>query len=124
MLIYNFKKELLGIDKKVLTTLGFNNLEELHNEVTDFADLFVKTPGFIHNFRHVHWIDYLKCAEENEEVQIIINVNGKNFQSILQISTQEESYIIHLHNLRELTHKESEDIEYDILKREPILKSV
>ena len=61
MLIYNYKKEFLGIDENDLTALGLSNLADLRAEAADFADLFVKTPGFIHNFKHVHWIDYIVC---------------------------------------------------------------
>jgi len=125
MLIYNFQKEFIGIDEKDLKTLGFKNLGELRTEVTDFADLFVKTPGFIHNFKHVHWIDFITCADSNEESKVIINVNNKNYRCIIQISTAylidnptSKSFIINLHNLRELSHKESESIAGDIIQRE------
>ena len=125
MLIYNFKKEFIGIDEKDLRTLGFKNLGELRTEVTDFADLFVRTPGFIHNFKHVHWIDFITCADSNEESKVIINVNNKNYRSTIQISTAylvdnptSKSFLINLHNLRELTNKESERISSDIIQRE------
>jgi len=127
MLIYNFQKEFIGIDEKDLKTLGFKNLGELRTEVTDFADLFVKTPGFIHNFKHVHWIDFITCADSNEESKVIINVNNNNYRAIIHISTAylidnptSKSYIINLQNLRELTHKESENIAGDIIQREPV----
>lgn len=125
MLIYNFQKEFIGIDEKDLKTLGFNTLAELRTEVTDFADLFVKTPGFIHNFKHVHWIDFITCADSNEESKVIININNKNFRCILHIASaylidnpSAKSYIVTLQNLRELTHKESESIAGDIITKE------
>jgi len=130
MLIYNYQKEFLGMDEKDLQTLGFQDLASLRTEVTDFADLFVKTPGYIHNFKHVHWIDFITCAESNEESKVIINVNNKNFKSVLQITSaflvdnpSSKAYLITLHNLRELTHKESESISGDIIERQ-ILQSV
>jgi len=125
MLIYNYQKEFLGIDEKDLKTLGFHDLASLRTEVTDFADLFVKTPGYIHNFKHVHWIDFITCAESNEESKVIINVNNKNFKCIVQIASaflvdnpSSKAYLITLHNLRELTHKESESISGDIIERQ------
>ena len=125
MLIYNFQKEFIGIDEKDLKTLGFKNLGELRTEVTDFADLFVKTPGFIHNFKHVHWIDFITCADSNEESKVIINVNNKNYRCVVHITTAylidnptSKSFIINLQNLRELSHKESESIAGDIIQRE------
>ncbi|PHQ56896.1 MAG: Hpt domain-containing protein [Sulfurimonas sp.] len=125
MLIYNFQKEFLGIDEKDLKILGFKDLAELRTEVTDFADLFVKTPGFVHNFKHVHWIDFITCAESSEESKVIINVNNKNYKCILQITTaflvdspSSKAYIINLNHLRELSSSESECISGDITTRE------
>ena len=125
MLIYNYKKEFLGIDEKDLQLLGFQNLQGLQKEVNDFADLFVKTPGYIHNFKHVHWIDFITCAESNEEAKVIINVNNKNYKAIVQIETMflldnptSEAYIVHINHLHELTAQESENISGDIIERE------
>ena len=125
MIIYNYKKEFLGIDEKDLLALGFKNLQELQREVVDFADLFVKTPGYIHNFKHVHWIDFITCADSNEESKVIINVNNKNFKATIHISSTylvdnptTKGYLVHLANLRELTTKESENISGDIIQRE------
>ena len=58
MLIYNFQKEFIGIDKSSLEALGLSTLSELQEQVEDFADLFVKTPGHIHNFKHVHYLRF------------------------------------------------------------------
>lgn len=124
MLIYNFQKEFLGIDAKDLQELGYHDLSSLRSEVTDFADLFVKTPGFIHNFQHVHWIDFIDCADDGEIQKVIINANGKNFTANLSISYAyltdnpiEKAYLIHLHNLRVLSDGEVERIHDDILQR-------
>lgn len=125
MLIYNYKKEFLGIDEKDLRALGLKNLQDLQKEVNDFADLFVKTPGYIHNFKHVHWIDFITCAESNEESKVIINVNNKNYKAIVKISTtylvdnpSAKAFIVQLNHLQELSVKESEQISGDIVERE------
>lgn len=130
MLIYNFRKEFIGIDEKDLKTLGFNDLSGLKTEVSDFADLFVKTPGYIHNFKHVHWIDFITCADSSEESKVIINVNNKNFRCVLNIQTayladhpSSKAYIVNLNHLRELTHKESDQIAGDIVER-PVAKAM
>ena len=130
MLIYNAKKEFIGVDEKDLTTLGFSNLAALHNEVGDFADLFVKTPGFIHNFKHVHWIDFIACADSSEESKVIINVNNKNFRAKVTIdkifltdNASKNGYIVHLNNLRELTQHESENVSADVVAR-PIIHDI
>ncbi len=124
MLIYNFQKEFLGIDEKDLRFLGFKSLSALRAEVSDFADLFVKTPGYIHNFKHVHWIDFITCADSHEESKVIINVNNKNYKCFIQISTaylvdnpSSKAYLINLHKLKELSQKESESISGDIAER-------
>ncbi|WP_434636933.1 Hpt domain-containing protein [Sulfurimonas sp. NW7] len=124
MLIYNFQKEFLGIDEKNLHTLGYKDLADLRAEVTDFADLFVKTPGYIHNFQHVHWIDYITCAESNEESKVIINANSKNYKAIITITNAylvdnptQKAYIVHLNNLRTLTAQEYDAISGDITQR-------
>ncbi len=130
MLIYNFQKEFLGIDEKDLHTLGYKDLAALRAEVTDFADLFVKTPGYIHNFQHVHWIDFIACAESNEESKVIINANAKSYRAVISISNaylvdnpNQKAYLISLNNLRALTNDEYEHISADIAQKPaPTLK--
>lgn len=124
MLIYNYQKEFVGIDESDLKTLGFSDLAQLRNESADFADLFVKTPGFVHNFKHVHWIDFVTCAEGSDDSKVVIHANGKNFRCILDIKTAylvdnptKKAYIINLSNLRTLTHSENEQIAGDILEK-------
>ncbi|EDZ61710.1 protein containing Hpt domain [Sulfurimonas gotlandica GD1] len=124
MLIYNYKKEFVGIDESDLKALGFSDLSQLRSESADFADLFVKTPGFVHNFKHVHWIDFVTCAEGSEASKVIIHANGKNFRCTLDIKTaylvddaSQKAYIINLLNLRALTHSENEQVAGDILEK-------
>ncbi|MDH4944569.1 Hpt domain-containing protein [Sulfurimonas sp. C5] len=124
MLIYNYKKEFIGIDEKDLKTLGLETLAQLQAEATDFADLFVKTPGYVHNFQHVHWIDYVSCADSTEHPRVIINVNNHVFKSDVSITTAyladnpiEKAYFIHLNHLRILTDSEKGTISVDRLDR-------
>lgn len=124
MLIYSANKEFLGIDEKDLKILGFKSFSELRAEVADFADFFVKTPGYIHNFKHVHWIDFISYADSSEESNVIINANNRNFKSRITIEpfflTQNpsaQSYMVSLSNLRELTKKEIENISSDIASK-------
>ena len=121
MLIYNHQKEFLGIDKHDLNALGFFDLASLKAEVSDFADLFVKTPGYIHNFKHVHWIDFITCAESSEKPKAIINVNSKSFKCTLDIKItflvdhpSSEAYLIYLTNLHPLSEEESKIISADL----------
>nr|WP_321267718.1 Hpt domain-containing protein [uncultured Sulfurimonas sp.] len=131
MLIYNYKKEFVGIDEVDLKALGFSDLSQLRNESADFADLFVKTPGFVHNFKHVHWIDFVTCAEGNEESKVVIHASGKSYKCTLDIKTaylvdnpSQKAYIINLVNLRALTHLENEKVASDVLEKSaPIIST-
>ncbi|WP_324172262.1 Hpt domain-containing protein [Sulfurimonas sp.] len=124
MLIYNYQKEFLGIDEIDLKVLGFSDFAQLRSESADFADLFIKTPGFVHNFKHVHWIDFVNCAEGSEESKVIIHVNGKNFKCTLDIKTAylvddptRKAYLVNLVNLRVLTHNENDKVADDVLEK-------
>ena len=124
MLIYNFQKEFLGINEKNLNKLGYHDLSSLRSEVTDFADLFVKTPGYVHNFKHVHWIDFIDCADDGEIPKVIINANGKNFTANISISHAyltdnpvSPAYLVSLNNLRVLSESEVENIHDDIINK-------
>ena len=130
MIIYNHKKEFVGISEKDLKALKLSSLAELQNEVADFADLFVKTPGYIHNFKHVHWIDFIKSADSIDENRVIISVKGRNYKAVIDLQKlylvddpQQEAYGIVLSALRELTKEENERISGDLAQRS-VLKSV
>lgn len=116
MLIYNHKKEFLGIDESDLKTLGLSSIADLRAEVTDFADLFVKSPGYIHNFKHVHWIDYITCNDSGVDSKAIINVKGKSYSTSIDIRTiylvdsPQKAYIIELLNIKALSQAQNEKI--------------
>ena len=121
MLIYNFQKEFVGIDSKTLQELGYHDLEALQEEVADFADLFVKTPGYIYNFQHVHWIDFIDCADDGEIQKVVINANGKNFTANILITNiyltenpTEKAYLVNLNSLRSLADGEVDILANDI----------
>lgn len=116
MLIYNHKKEFLGIDESDLKTLGLSSIADLRAEVADFADLFVKSPGYIHNFKHVHWIDYITCNDSGVDSKAIINVKGKSYSTSIDIKTiylvdsPQKAYIIELPNIKALSQAQNEKI--------------
>jgi HPt (histidine-containing phosphotransfer) domain-containing protein len=121
MLIYNYNKEFLGIDEVDLQTLGFQDLSALQAQVSDFADLFVKTPGYIHNFKHVHWIDFITCSDSTELPKVIIHVHNVSYRCNLKITTiylsdnpTEKAFIVNLQNLRILSDNESGTISSDL----------
>jgi len=124
MLIYNHKKEFVGIDAHDLNTFGYKSLNTLLEECNDFAELFVKTPGHIHDFKHVHWIDFITCGQSNEDTKAIIHANGKTYRAIITIESfyllsesSEKAYSVNFSNVRELTKEESQNISDDILDR-------
>ena len=117
MLIYNSTKEFIGIDEHDLKALGLSSLSQLQSEATDFADLFVRTPGYVHNFKHVHWIDFVSYAESAEESKVIISVHSKSYTASLSITkayltdnSNSEAYFITLNGLRPLSSRENETI--------------
>ena len=124
MLLYNFQKEFLGIDKSDLEALGLSTLATLQEESADFADLFIKTPGYIHNFKHIHWIDFITCGNSNDDPKVIIHINNKNYKAIIDIKTiylvdnpAQEAYQINLNHLRELSPEENRSITEDIAQK-------
>lgn len=117
MLIYNHKKEFLGIDEGDLKALGLSSLADLRTEAKDFADLFVKSPGFIHNFKHVHWIDYITCNDTGVDSKAIINVKGKSYTTNIEVRTifltdnpTEKAYIIEFSGLRGISRAQEEKL--------------
>ena len=106
MLIYNHDKELIGIDKESLTLLGYDNFETLIKEHGDVAEMFVKKPGYIHNFTNFPWIDFVLHAE-SEDAKVIIAGKAKAFSASIDISTmflnsapEEEAFVVRLKNIQ------------------------
>ncbi len=126
MLIYSSEKEFIGIDEEYLKTFGFQNLAQLQAEHADFADFFIKQPGYVHNFQHVHWIDFIDCAESSEESQVLIKIHAKSFTANLSLSTlyltqspASKSYLIKLNNLKQLSGDTGEEFLVNIEEEPP-----
>lgn len=124
MLIYNSQKEFLGIDEQDLATFGFKSFTELRAQAADFADLFVKTPGYIHNFKHVHWIDFITCADSTESPKVIVYANEISFKCNISITTaylvdtpSQKAYLVTLQNIKELNKDENSEIAQDIITK-------
>ena len=118
MLLYNQRKEFVGIDEDDLASLDFQNINELQNESHDFADLFVKKPGYIHNFKNFSWIDFI-LHSETDESKAIIHAKGKNYSCALHITpfhfTAEESgYAIFIRSIRPLKGAEDAQATKDL----------
>lgn len=117
MLLYNHKKEFVGIDETALRALGFASVADMRAQAVDFADLFIKTPGYIHNFRHVHWIDYIACGEGGVEAKAIIQAKEQKFTTSIAIKTiylmdnpAQKAFVVELLNIKPLSQKQEAQI--------------
>ncbi len=113
MLIYNHNKEFIGIDIEDLRKLHYRSFSDLLDNCSDFADLFVKKPGYIHNFKNFKWIDFV-IHSDSDESEVLISANKKTFSASLKVkiiyladSPSEPSYLIELMHLKNL--KDDED---------------
>ena len=109
------------MDEQDLNVLGFTDFSQLRSQVDDFADMFVKTPGHIHNFKHVNWIDFIACADSTETPKVIISTSSKNFKCNLEIKTaflsdepSSKAFLVYLNNVRELTEDEHGNFSEDM----------
>jgi len=113
LLLYNQRKEFVGIDADDLSGLGFSNLNELLSESNDFADLFVKKPGYIHNFKNFSWIDFILHSETGES-KAIIHAKGKNYSCVLHVAgfhfvSEDGGFAVLIKNIRALKGAEDSD---------------
>lgn len=125
MLIYNYKKEFLGIDEDDLKALGLSSIAELQGEAEDFADLFVKKPGFIHNFKHIHWIDYIECNDDTDS-KVILHIKENDFLANIDIKTiylmdnpAQKAYIVNLNNIKSLSDAQNKK-SFDYVVQKPL----
>ncbi|WP_345969744.1 hypothetical protein WCX72_10590 [Sulfurimonas sp. HSL1-6] len=109
MLIYNHNKELVGIDDETLHHLGYKTLSEFLAEHRDVAEMFVKKPGYIHNFQNFPWIDFVLHADA-EDTRAIIQNDKVHFSCTLALSPifmtdapDNEGYVVHLKQVKALS---------------------
>ncbi len=120
MLIYDYNKKFLGIDEDDLKHLGFSSGSALFELCDNFADLFVKRPGYIHNFKNFEWIDFVMHADA-EVAKAIIHTPTRNYSCKLQIKpfyligTQGKTgYQVFLQGLKALSSDEDAQIAPDL----------
>ncbi len=106
MLIYDHNKEFIGIDQESLELLGYERFEDLIHEHKDVAELFVKKPGYIHNFTNFPWIDFVMHAESDDS-KVIIAGKSKAFSATIDIkrlhlkkAPDEDAFLIKLKNIQ------------------------
>jgi len=118
VLIYNHNKELVGIDDESLHHLGYKTLAAFFEDNRDVAELFVKKPGYIHNFQNFPWIDFVLHADA-EDTKAIIQNDKKHFSCNISITPiflsdapAQEGYVVHFKHIKSLSG------ETDVFERE------
>jgi len=106
VLIYNHNKQLVGIDDETLANLGYKTLGEFFKDHKDVAQLFVKKPGYIHNFQNFPWIDFVLHADA-EDTKAMIQTEKKLFSCNINITPiyltdepEREGYLVHLKHVK------------------------
>ncbi|GEM_PF-2486968 len=106
MVLYDSNKHLIAISDNTLETLGFRSLEEFKRSVMDIAELFVKKPGYIHQFKSFHWIDYILTnstvthravlkTKDGREFEVFVNVNqlyGLEYKNFYLVTFEPNTY--------------------------------
>jgi len=117
VLIYDHNKTFIGIDEESLALLGYDQFEELIHDHKDVAELFVKKPGYIHNFTNFPWIDFVLHAEA-DDAKVIIAGKSKSFSAKISISVlhltqapSETAYMVKLQNIQSYQLDASEEPE-------------
>jgi len=107
VLIYDHNKEFIGIDQESLKLLGYTQFDDLIHEHKDVAELFVKKPGYIHNFTNFPWIDFVLHAE-SDDAKVIIAGKNKAFSATIEIiplylsnAPADEAFLIKLKNIHD-----------------------
>jgi len=125
VLIYDHNKEFIGIDQESLKVLGYERFEDLIHEHKDVAELFVKKPGYIHNFTNFPWIDFVLHAE-SDDAKVIIAGKKKAFSATIEVSTlhlkqspEEEAFLVTLKNIKDYQLDASEKPEPSPVPFEP-----
>jgi HPt (histidine-containing phosphotransfer) domain-containing protein len=112
VILYNYKKEFVGIDYEDLQQIGYNSLIDLLRDYQDFADLFIDRPGYVYNYKEFSWIDYVLNSGA-QEYKAIIYTKGVGFSCDLEIkpyflcrTPDEPGYAISLQHIRALSNEE------------------
>jgi len=113
VLFYNHKKEFLGLNEEALQLLNYESMSNLLEVVSDVADLFANEPGYIHNFKHLSWIDFLLHADSDAK-HAIVHGNKRVFscelnvtQLFLAANPDNPGYIIELLHVKTLSGEET-----------------
>lgn len=109
MLIYNHNKQLIGIDEETLHHLGYATFAGFLEVHKDVADLFVKKPGYVHNFKNFPWIDFV-IHSDSDDAKAILKSERKHFSCQIVITKifltdapDQEGYLVHLKHTKSMS---------------------
>ncbi len=86
MILYDHHKKILAINDQTLEMLGYQSIEKFRQEVYDVAQLFVKRPGYLHEFRSFHWIDYVLTNTTVTHRAILRTKTGKEIETFVNVN--------------------------------------
>ncbi len=86
MVLYDHHKRILAISDQTLEMLGYQSVEKFRQEVYDIAQLFVKRPGYLHEFRSFHWIDYVLTNATVTHRTILRTKTGKEIETFVNVN--------------------------------------
>ncbi len=86
MILYDHQKKILAINEQTLEMLGYQSIEQFRKEIYDVAQLFVKRPGYLHEFRSFHWIDYVLTNNTITHRAIIRTKDAKEIETFVKVN--------------------------------------
>ncbi len=86
MILYDGFKKILAVNEQTLEMLGYASLEEFKKEVYDVAQLFLRKPGYIHEFRSFHWIDYVLTNNTVNHRALLQTKDGRILEVFVRVS--------------------------------------
>ncbi len=86
MILYDHHKKILAISDQTLEMLGYQSIEKFRQEIFDVAQLFVKRPGYLHEFRSFHWIDYILTNTTVTHRAILRTKTGKEIETFVNVN--------------------------------------
>ncbi len=86
MILYDHHKKILAISDQTLEMLGYQSIEKFRQEIYDIAQLFVKRPGYLHEFRSFHWIDYVLTNTTVTHRAILRTKTGKEIETFVNVN--------------------------------------
>jgi hypothetical protein len=86
LILYDKKGTFLGMGQDELSMLGYEDMHDFVNNYSDFADLFIKRPGYISKFKNFFWIDYMLHSGTPNKNVVLKHKNGTEVESGLVVS--------------------------------------